>query len=348
MTALGVAAEMPQEAPSAPPAGLDPDVADIRAAAKASREQGLVVEPPAESGEALQTEAPTEAPAAEEPATQVAPAADEPKETALFLRAMKEREKNVRQLEEIRAARATFEREKATFEREKAEIAEHRAKLARIKEDPWAYFDEFEVDRNEFARRLMTLTTPEAVELDKVRKEALDAKRRVEEWEKKQEEERQRQHEERSHGEVQRQVQAAKDEFSKFVEAKADAYPEIAYEDPAELTEVMWELATRHHKLTGSTPTYEMVAEYMNRTAREKREKREARRTQRSAPASSANPATSPRTESDGHPQTSPGPRTLTNGTSTQRTVVPPDADDIDAWSVRELRAARRKTSGAG
>ncbi len=272
--------------------------------------------------------------AAAEPAADGAPAAPVASPpTALFTRAVREREKATQALAKVKAERAAFERERAEVEAERAAIRAERAKYERIQASPMAYFDEFKVDKHDFARHMMALHTPEAQAVDEVRREVAEERKAREAFAAKLEAERAQ----TLSLETGHLVSQAKSGFAAFVDA--GDYPELAGEDPAELGETMWRLAQQHHASTGQSPTYEMVAAHMERAAAEKRAIKESRRAQRSA---NLQPSPSQPTNR-GQPTTSPGPRTITNDAASRRSSMSSDEEDLDAWSRRQIREAFRK-----
>lgn len=137
---------------------------------------------------------------------------------------------------------------------------------------------------------------------------------------------------------------AAKAGFVRFVEEKYADYPDLADEDPEELSTVMWELASEHFKNSGGkVATFEQLAEHMQKVAAEKAARRAERRQGRSAPQKSApgSEQTEPRT--NGAPA-SPGPRspttTLSNTAATERASGPRPLSDeeLHRANLEELR----------
>lgn len=285
------------------------------------------------------TDATTEAPAEETPAT------EEPKkesETALFRKALKMREEAVTAKAKAAADLADARRARDEVRQLRAQVEEREAKLKAIEKDPWAFFELMKVDPNDFARRMMDLQDP-------IRRELETERQKREELEKKWEDERKQ----REATEAQHRVAVAKSNFVSFIAQKAAEFPDVADEDEGEVAAVFWDLASEHYKNTGEIPAFEMVARYMQQQADRKRATREQRRQQRMGGLKPANPgggnSAPQRTAQTGQPANGPGPRapsTLTNADASTRASVPrADAtqDEIDAWAAQELRKAFRK-----
>jgi hypothetical protein len=342
---------MAADSPAANPTAAAPPPAPAEETAPAAAPAAAEGAAPPATDDAAGTAAPAEGeqPAAQEPAAEQAP--------ALFRRVLKERGKVValRQQVEQREQRfkqeqEQFRREREQHARERAELDSWKAKKAKIEADPWAFFDEFEVDKNDFARRLMNENTPVAKELAEERRARLALEKRIEDERK-----------QREAADVDAKVAYAKRNFVSFVAQNAAAYPDVADADEQEVADVMWQLAAEHHKNTGKIPSFEMVASYLQRQEDAKRAKKEQRRQQRlgaSAPASrltAANPgggqAAPQRSEQTGHAANGPGPRapsTLTNAAATTTTSLPRPTEDAtdeekNAWAIQELRRAFRK-----
>lgn len=281
------------------------------------------------------------------PAAEAAPAepekGKEDKPTALFNRAMRLREETNAKLQKVAETHQEIRREREIFAKEKAEVDTWRQQMARIKEDPHLFFEVFDVDPTDHMRKMMALSEPVAREI------AAERKAR-QELEKKLEEERQARQSEA----VSANVHRAKSSFVAFLADNHETYPDIADEDPREVAEVFWELASEHHKTAGRAPTMQMVAQYMQRQAEEKRATRERRRQQRLG----ARPATATsepgggttalqRTAPTATPANGPGlrtPKTLTNGAATQVATAPKEnatEEEIDEWTRAELRRLR-------
>lgn len=293
----------------------------------------------AEAPEVEDAEAPVPAAAETKPDPEKAE-----KPAALFNRAMKFREEANAKLAKVEALHAEVRRERETFAKDKAEVTTWRSQMERIKEDPHLFFEVFDVDPTDHMRKMMALSEPVAREIASERKKREELEKKLEDQEK------QRQSEA-----VSANVHRAKSTFVNFLQDNHEHFPDIADDDPHEVAEVFWELASAHHQATGKAPTLEMVAKHMQRQVEEKRAKREARRTQRSGarpatalsePGGGSNTATQ-RTASTGQPANGPGlrtPKTLTNGAATQVATAPKENatdEEIDAWTRAQVRMLR-------
>jgi len=289
---------------------------------------------------------------AEQPAdTPAAAAAEEKKEreTALFNRSLKFREEATAKLQKAEQTLAEFRREREAFAKEKAEVAEWRSKMARIKDDPYAWFEAFGEDPADHVRKMVDLQEPTARELARIKRENEEFQKKFEEQE-----------ERRKSEAIERGVTESKSTFLQYVQGRSDEYPDVAErlaENPRRVADLFWELASEHHKNTGRAPTIEMVARHMQKQVddewqqlEEARAKRASRRQQRGAQPATAlsepggGNATLQRTAPNGQTANGPGPRTpatLTNRAATSvATALREDATDEekDEWARREIR----------
>lgn len=334
---MGAAAEQiaPAEAP---------EVTEAPAETAEAPAEGGDPPQPAEAGEVAEGE---EAAAPTEPAPPEAPAEPAPpKETALFRRALRMREEGVAAKQEAMQIREEVKRERQELAARLAKVEEFEKRMARIEADPYAYFEEFNINPNDHARRLMNLNDPARIEIEKERAKDRETIRRLEERINREQNQRQ---EMELHG----KVGQAKANFVRFVADNATEFPDLADEDEGEVSEVMWELASEHHRNTGRVPTFEMIAQHMQQQAEARRASRERRRQQRTGAARPTNPgggqaAAPQRTAPTGQPTKGPGaraPMTLTNADTSTRTSLPRDAteEEVNEWAAQELRRAFRR-----
>ena len=296
-------------------------------------ESALVDEIPAEG----EGEVPPAAASGEQVSEPEKPAEPPPeRETALFRKALRMREQGMAERKKAEDVLSSVRKEREQLQAERQQLRDLRKVHEAIEADPMAYFEHFNINPADFARKMMNLQDPVRADVEQVRRENAAIKAELE-----------RERQERADRELQSKVGHAKTNFVRFVQ-NADDYPDIADEDEGELAEVFWELASEHHRNTGKVPTFEMVAAHLQQQAEAKRARREQRRQQRGA-STSANQAAPQRTAQTGRTANGPGqraPDTLTNADTTTRTTAPSDnatEEEINEWAAQELRKAFRK-----
>lgn len=318
--------EAPMPAPAAPPP-------------EAPAEEQAAAPDAAEGEQAAPAEGDGAVPAEGEAG--VAPAEPTPEQApALFRRALKERERVLAERNKVEHEKQRLRHEREQFARERAELEAWKAKKAKIDADPYALFDEFEIDRNDFARRLMNESDPMAKQLAEERRARIELQKQVED-----------EKQQRETSEVNARVAVAKRNFIGFVAQRAGDFPDLADADEGDVADVFWSLAAEHHRNTEQIPTFEMVARHMQQQEDARRAKREERRRLRLGAQPTANPSGGKpaplRTAPTGQSAKGPGPRTtstLTNSDASVRASAPREdaKEDVDEWALKELRRAMR------
>lgn len=284
--------------------------------------------------------------------TPAAAAAEEKKErdSALFNRSLKFREEATAKLQKAEATMAEFRREKETFARDKAEVEKMRTLIDRIKEDPYLIFEAFNIEPADHMRRMMSMSEPVARELAEERRQRkeLEAK-----WEREKEEAK-RQSEESAKQNFEFNRQNAKRNFVSFVDRNAEKYAEIAFEEPEELGEIFWETAVQLRGQTSKTPTFDEVADHLQKLVTERRARKEQLRKQRLGAGTSepgGGTATTQRNAPNGPSANGQGtrnaPATLTNRAATSvGTALREGATDEerDEWARAQLRGLLSKS----
>lgn len=339
--AAAAQATAPTEPQGAPP------VIDDEAAQLAELREGLSPSPRslASDSDPINTDAEEQAPAEGDEAKdpEAKPAEPEkPKESPprLLAKALEIQDKANAKMDEAKRVLASVEAREAKIQEREAKLAEReKGDLAigdAIRKDPHSAFGRLGFSPHDLARWCMEEEPQRESRLrDEQRSKAdTEAEQRIKALEAKLEEQ-----------ENQRAAQIEADSkarFASFIERHADDYPEISLEDGSDLGAVFWDLADQHYKATKQVPTFEMVAQHLERAAAQRRAMREERLKKRSSPLAGASSSESQTPRQNGQPA-SPGPRspkTLSNAAATERASGPRELsqEELDRECLNELK----------
>lgn len=249
-------------------------------------------------------------------------------------------------------ARAEIAAQRAELEKRRAEVEEQAKVVDALREaklSPSKALEILGMSPKEFLETLANEHEPEVVakramssaltETEKLRVELAELKRAMAERER-----------EQQNATVEAGAAQAKEAFLEHVSSKAEAYPHTVEEfTPEEIVSLGWKLASEHARpyfeRFGVYPDDEVIAEELERQAKQRAEQRTAWRSRIGGNANQPSKGTTGQQRAT-QSGTGPSPRTLTSRLASEKATAAPkwSQEQADEESLRILNAALKHT----